>query len=237
MVRRWRIPRFIYIILFLLLSLCIIFSVREWRRNVVTRVVDGDTFILRDGRQIRLLGVDAPETGRCMADRAKARLEQLVLGKYVRLKDQTHDTYGRIMANVIADESFFLWMKYLYSRFVSKDGYHGFAMVNRVMVEEGLGKYRFSGTELAEVLKHAHEVATTGKLGVYSAVCRQIETKRFDCQIKGNIRDGKKTYHLPTCANYNDTIIDTSFGDQWFCSEKEAKSAGFARATGCPITK
>jgi endonuclease YncB( thermonuclease family) len=234
-VRTWRIPRFIYIIFILLLSLCIIFGIREWRRNVVIRIVDGDTFILRDGRQIRLLGIDAPEKGRCMADRAEVRLSQLVLGKYVRLKDQTHDSYGRILANVIATESFPMWMKYLYSRFISKDGYHGLAMINRVMVEEGLGKYQFSGTQYSQVLKLAHEVATTGKLGVYSSVCRQIETKRFDCQIKGNIRDGKKTYHFPTCVNYADTIIDTSFGDQWFCTEKEALAAGFSRASGCPM--
>lgn len=232
-IRRWRIPRFIYILLFLLLSLCIIFAIRDWRRNVVVRVVDGDTFVLRDGRQIRLLGIDTPETGRCMADRATTRLSQLVFGKYVRLKDETHDSYGRILANVIADESFSMWMKYLYSRFVSKDGYHGLAMVNRVMIEEGLGKYQFSGTQYGEVLKGAHEVATTGKLGVYSSLCRQIETKRFDCQIKGNIRDGKKTYHLPTCANYGDTIVDTSFGDQWLCTEQEAEAAGFTRSPKC----
>ncbi len=233
-VRTWRIPRFVSILLIFLLSLCIMFIIRDWQRNVVTRVVDGDTFILHDGRQIRLLGIDAPEQGRCMADRATTRLSQVVLGKHVRLKDETHDSYGRILANVIAQESFPVWIKYLYSRYISKDGYHGLAMVNRVMVEEGLGKYQFSGTQYAQLLKRAHEVATTGKLGVYSSVCRQIETKRFDCQIKGNIREGKKTYHLPICANYADTIIDTSFGDQWFCTENEAKVAGFVRASGCP---
>lgn len=228
------IPRYIYIFLFLSLSFCIIFAIREWRRNVVVRVVDGDTFTLRDGRRVRLLGVDAPETGRCMGDRAKTRMEQLVLGRFVRLKDETQDSYGRILANVIADEPFGLWMKYLYHRFIVKDGYHGFAMVNRVMVEEGLGKYGFSGTQYNRVLSSAHEAARTGKLGIYSPACRQVESKRYDCQIKGNIRDGKKTYHLPSCANYADTIVDTSFGDRWFCTEKEAAASGFVRATGCP---
>lgn len=221
------------IILLLSISFCIILSFRAWQRGVVERVVDGDTFILHDGRQIRLLGVDAPETGRCFGDRATARMTQLVLGRHVRLKDIQHDQYGRIMANVIADEPFGLWMTYLYHRFFKRDGYKGFAMVNRVMVEEGLGKYTFSGTQYKGVLTNAHEIARTGNLGIYSSVCRQLETDQPTCRIKGNIRDGKKTYHLPACANYPDTLIDTSFGDQWFCTEREATAAGFTKSPTC----
>lgn len=228
------VPRIVKILLILSLSFCIIFSIREWRRNTVVHVVDGDTIELRDGRRIRLLGVDAPEEGRCMADRAKMRLGQITLGRFVRLKDETHDPYGRILANVIADEPFILWMKYLYHRFVVQDGYNGTAMVNRVMIAEGLGKYQFSGTRYGQVLKDAHEVARTGHLGIYSSVCRQVEATTPRCTIKGNIRDNKKTYHLPACANYKDTIVDTSFGDSWFCTEEEATAAGFVRAAGCP---
>ena len=226
---------FLSIFLFFFISLCIILSVREWQRNTVSHVIDGDTFTLHDGRRVRLLGVDAPEEGRCMADRATERLTILVHGKHVRLKDQTMDSYGRIMANVIADEPFGVWMKYLYHRFFKRDEYKGFAMINRVMVEEGLGKYSFSGTQYSKVLTSAHELARTRQLGIYSSVCRQLEARVPNCVVKGNIRNGSKTYHIPRCFNYDDTIIDTSFGDQWFCVEEEAIAAGFTKATGCPV--
>lgn len=230
------IRRLLILLVFLSLSLCIIVSLREWRRNIVSHVIDGDTFTLQDGRRIRLLGVNAPEKGLCMADRATARLTNLVEGKHVRLKEQTMDTYGRIMASVIADESFYQWMKYVYHRFLKRDDYKGFAMINRVMVEEGLGKYTFSSSQYEKVLSGAHEIARTRQLGIYSSVCRQMESPIRDCVVKGNVRDGQKVYHVPGCFNYNDTIIDTSFGDQWFCTEVAATEAGFVKAPNCPHT-
>ena len=223
------------IILFLSISLCIILLVREWQRNVVSHVLDGDTFTLNDGRRVRLLGVDTPEEGRCMADRATERLTSLMKGKHVRLKDQTMDSYGRIMANVIVDEPFGVWMNYLYHRFFKRDGYKGLAMINRVMIEEGLGKYTFSGTQYSKVLISAHEIARTRQLGIYSSVCRQVEAPLVGCMVKANVRDGKKIYHVPGCFNYDDTIIDTSYSDRWFCTEEEATAAGFTKAIGCPV--
>ena len=51
----------IIIILSLSITINIIFAIRGWRRDVVVRVSDGDTFTPSDGRRVRLLGVDAPE--------------------------------------------------------------------------------------------------------------------------------------------------------------------------------
>jgi len=48
-----------------------------------------------------------------------------------------------------------------------------------------------------------------------------------NCQIKGNINSkGERIYHVPGSRNYGQTRIDTSKGEQWFCSEAEAKAAG-----------
>lgn len=48
------------------------------------------------------------------------------------------------------------------------------------------------------------------------------------CRIKGNINGkGDKIYHLPGTANYDDTRINTSAGERWFCTEKEAQAAGW----------
>lgn len=49
--------------------------------------------------------------------------------------------------------------------------------------------------------------------------------------IKGNISaDGKKTYHVVTGGYYANTRIDPDAGERWFCSEDEAKAAGWRRS-------
>lgn len=53
-----------------------------------------------------------------------------------------------------------------------------------------------------------------------------------DCRIKGNIsmNTGERIYHVPGQRYYNDTHIDTSKGERWFCSEEEARAAGWRRS-------
>jgi hypothetical protein len=49
--------------------------------------------------------------------------------------------------------------------------------------------------------------------------------------VKGNItEDGNRTYHVPTGEYYERTRIDTSVGERWFCSEDDARAAGWKRA-------
>ena len=51
------------------------------------------------------------------------------------------------------------------------------------------------------------------------------------CKIKGNIsKGGKRIYHLPGGRFYDQTRINTSQGERWFCSESEAQSAGWRRS-------
>ncbi len=53
------------------------------------------------------------------------------------------------------------------------------------------------------------------------------------CNIKGNVSysTGEKIYHVPGDPDYNATTINTSYGERWFCSEAEAKAAGWRHAT------
>ncbi len=51
-----------------------------------------------------------------------------------------------------------------------------------------------------------------------------------DCLIKGNINNDEKIYHMPDGQFYNRTIIDTSKGEKWFCSEIEAQTAGWRKS-------
>ena len=75
--------------------------------TVSCSVVDGDT--LRCGKErVRLIGIDAPETGRCKpagrvcvagdARASTAALKKLVHGKRVRLERTGTDRYGRTLA-------------------------------------------------------------------------------------------------------------------------------------------
>lgn len=48
------------------------------------------------------------------------------------------------------------------------------------------------------------------------------------CKIKGNINSkGEKIYHVPGGRYYDSTQIDLPQGERWFCSERQAKDAGW----------
>lgn len=75
-------------------------------RGTVLQVLDGDTFQLEDGRQVRCLGLDAPEKGEPFAEQATQTLNRLVGGKRVRLElgQPGRDRDGRLLAYVFADQ-------------------------------------------------------------------------------------------------------------------------------------
>ena len=51
------------------------------------------------------------------------------------------------------------------------------------------------------------------------------------CSIKGNISlDGEKIYHVPGQEFYNATEIDPAYGERWFCTEAEARAAGWRKS-------
>lgn len=52
-----------------------------------------------------------------------------------------------------------------------------------------------------------------------------------ECRIKGNISQKGRIYHLPGMRYYAQTKINKSIGEMWFCSEEEAKKAGWRRAS------
>ena len=55
---------------------------------------------------------------------------------------------------------------------------------------------------------------------------------RGGCNIKGNVsyNSGRRIYHMPADRDYARTQIDPSRGERWFCSESEARAAGWRRA-------
>lgn len=77
---------------------------------LVAHVIDGDSIRLADGRELRYLGIDAPELhsrsemGTIWAEKAKTANIQLVEGRRVRLEsagdEADTDVYGRLLRHV-----------------------------------------------------------------------------------------------------------------------------------------
>lgn len=52
------------------------------------------------------------------------------------------------------------------------------------------------------------------------------------CTVKGNISvdTGERIYHVPGQKFYEETRITPQKGERWFCSEEEARAAGWRKA-------
>jgi len=184
---------------------------KEERQGNVIKIIDGDTFDLEGGIRVRLAGADAPEYPEgCLGTQAKERLEELILGKEVVVEVIEEDNFGRQIGYVEANG----------------------LLIDKVMIEEGLARAangeepRYGATLLA-----SEDSAKKAKRGLWSSQCL-----KENCLIKGNFRSDKETkvYHLPECYNYEKIVINEREGDQWFCTEAEAKKAGFRKSEDCP---
>jgi len=190
---------------------------------LVIRVVDGDTIEIEGGKKIRYIGIDTPEVAdprkpvQCFGRDASAKNKELVEGKRVRLEKDVSETdkYGRLLRYV----------------------YVGNTFVNETLVKEG---YAFSSpyppdVKYQELFNQAEKEARAANSGLWGSCGTVAGTKTTvpatDCVIKGNISSsGEKIYHLPGQKYYNQTVINESAGELWFCSEQEAVSAGWRKS-------
>ena len=77
-------------------------------RGTVSSVVDGDTLGVRlaagSSERVRLIGIDTPEVGECLAAQATSTARRLAQGRPVTLMGDgtqaTRDRYGRLLAYV-----------------------------------------------------------------------------------------------------------------------------------------
>lgn len=78
----------------------------------VERAIDGDSVRLSDGRQLRLIGINAPEFGKDgappqpLAREARAALAAMVNGHTLRIEPgrEPHDRHGRLLAHLYTDD-------------------------------------------------------------------------------------------------------------------------------------
>lgn len=80
----------------------------------VSAVIDGDTIVLADGKKLRYIGIDTPETKhpvkgvQCFGKEASEKNKQLVDGKTIRIERDVSDTdrYGRLLRYVWVNDVF-----------------------------------------------------------------------------------------------------------------------------------
>ena len=180
----------------------------------VVSVIDGDSFKIGRDQTIRLSSLDAPEKEFCAGPEAKAALTKMIDGKKVFLKELKTDRYGRVMT-----------MVYL------PDG----ESVNEYMIKNGLALHIWDTSTQNEVLDKANDFARENKLGIFSEECFQTEPPNPKCTIKGNIiqHTKAKEYTMPSCKLYNLSIVEKYKGEDWFCTEAEAKKAGYLKSGNC----
>ena len=200
------------------------------------RVVDGDSLALA-GERIRLHGIDAPESAQtCVAGGARWRcgeqatrgLRERIGGRTVACEERDVDRYGRIVAMCRAGgEDLNAWMvergfAFAYRRY--SRAYVGEEAAAR-SARRGLWRGDFvapwdwrRGERLAgKATRSAQDSGGRGSSG--------------NCRIKGNIgSSGARIYHMPGDQHYERTRISTAKGERWFCSESEARAAGWRRA-------
>lgn len=193
------------------------------------RVIDGDTWDV-GGVRVRLHGIDAPEmdqtcttdqgtTWSCgiwVTDKARALFE----GRRARCIQRDTDQYGRIVARCTVE---------------GRDA-------GQFLVSEGLAfAYRRYSTDYVVDEKGAavNDRGLHGSQVQSPAQFRQAKRSgsapqtppQHDCVIKGNISSkGSRIYHVPGQRHYDRTQINPAKGERWFCTEAEARAAGWRRS-------
>lgn len=180
---------------------------------VVTRVVDGDTFELSDGRKVRLIGVDTPEkwssqkldrdaaesgqsraTIQALGKRASEHSSKLVLGKPVELEFEPsnaasdhQDRYGRTLA--------YVWV-------LGADGRRSFMANERLIADGFANAYTSYPFSKMDAFRAAERSAREAGRGLWAEDALQAETateqpvKKVQC--KGTTRSGKRCTRMTT---------------------------------------
>lgn len=159
----------------------------------ITEIVDGDTVILSDMRQVRLVGLQAPKLplGRKnfskwpFADEAKAALENLALDRDLELRygGRRIDRHGRILAHLYRKDG--LWIQGEMLRL-------GFARIytfsdNRALAKEMYALEREARAAQRGIWGHAYyAVRTVGQAAAYIDTFQLVEGRVLAvAQVKG----------------------------------------------------
>ena len=128
---------------------------------IISRVIDGDTLELKDGRIVRLLNINTPERGKFWYDKATNFLRQYE-GESVGLELEGKGKYGRDLGRIYYNKNY----------------------VNLKIVEEGYGHVYIFGNKEIGVFKKAEDIAREDELGIWEKSeyydCLEVEINKYD---------------------------------------------------------
>jgi endonuclease YncB( thermonuclease family) len=189
----------------------------------VVGISDGDTFTLltsdKTQVKIRVAEIDAPESGQPYGNKSKQALSSLIYGKDVTVTVQTTDQYGRTVGRPYVDD---LDVSAEMVRAGAAWAYRQYLRDDNLLILEAEARDAKRGLwGLSEAQKMAPwEWRRSG-----NSLSTTIQS---GCNIKGNINSkGDRIYHVPGSRSYAQTKINESKGERWFCSEADARAAGW----------
>ena len=206
--------------------------------------------------RVRFHGVDAPEKSQPLGKAAGAHLATMIQGRLVEVLPVDQDAYDRIVGvlylgetNVNAEmvRTGYAWAyrKYLgaladdadYCRLEdqardARFGLWSLPVSERLPPWEYRADKRNGGGTFTDYSDETAEncIAAMGQAprAVRSPTLAPSVAPKSGCSIKGNINSkGERIYHVPGRGSYPQTEINEAAGERWFCSEDEARRAGW----------
>ena len=200
-------------------------------------VIDGDTIEIRSER-IRFHGIDAPESDQLCEDRsgknyhcgavsANALDGFLVEAQPARCDFVERDLYGRFVGNCYRADGVNLAASLVRSGLALDWPRHSnglYANEQRAAKAERVGLWQGKFTQPWEWRAH-REPAAQEQPGLVSSLFGAPAVS--GCNISNK---GERIYHVPGQKFYGKTKISEGTGERWFCSEEEARAAGWRAA-------
>ena len=205
------------------------------------RVIDGDTIEIR-GRRIRMHGIDAPESAQTcldaagrtygcgrvatnalagMAGRSSVACHVRDVDRYERLIAVCHLGGVDLNAWMVLEGHALAYRRYARDYVAHEDT----ARARRLGIWQGRFDAPWDWRRSQGNGGSARSPAPRAGVGSGPTVQRQ------GCAIKGNVSSsGERIYHVPGGRSYDATRISEAKGERWFCSEGEARAAGWRRA-------
>lgn len=198
-------------------------------------VTDGDTLTI-GSTKIRLHGIDAPESGQvcqtasgadydCSGIATRA-LRALVKNQKTVCEAKDTDQYGRTVAICRVGQLD------LGARMVEQ----GHALAFRHYALDYVSQEDQARVAKRGMWSGAFQPAWEWRAEQRAKADQQAATKtapKAGCTIKGNIsRKGEQIYHVEGSRDYARTQINSASGERWFCSEADARAAGWRARAG-----
>lgn len=193
-------------------------------------IVDGDTLRVA-GQTVRIFGIDAPEEsqscqtrdgttwacGKWVSDQLRAEYE----GAFARCTEIDRDRYGRIVARCdVGGTDIGQWLVQEGLAFAYRKYSMDYDLDEKRAAVNDRGLHASLVQNPAEFRAARANGRTTGRVAPDAG-----------CVIKGNISSkGARIYHVPGQEHYERTSINTAKGERWFCSDTEARAAGWRKA-------